>query len=293
MGPSALGRPCRAHLGACRGRPRLRADAPLGRSHGGRHTRALVRERRGDDGEAGRLPDTRTLGDSWGLGWIRYGWDGERLIGHDGTTLGQAAFLRVLPSHGLAVSLLTNGGHTTDLARELLGEVFAELAGLAMPAPVEPATTSVDVDPRAYAGRYERAGLTTEVFEGDEGLVLRSTVTGPLAALLPEPVHEYPLAPVEPGVFAIRAPGTTTWLAVTFYALADGARYVHYGARANPLVAIAWTNGRVSDRSRTPTSAKSQCGGAADAFRDVPRRRRGSSGGIRLLRNPAREQEAA
>ena len=185
------------------------------------------------------LPDTRTLGDSWGLGWIRYGWNGERLIGHDGTTLGQAAFLRVLPSHGLAVSLLTNGGHTTDLARELLGEVFAELAGLAMPAPVEPAATSVDVDPRAYAGRYERAGLTTEVFEGDEGLVLRSTVTGPLAALLPEPVHEYPLAPVEPGVFAIRAPETTTWLAVTFYALADGARYVHYGARANPLVGAA------------------------------------------------------
>ena len=56
------------------------------------------------------LPDTRTLGDSWGLGWIRYGWDGERLIGHDGNTIGQSAFLSVLPSHGLAVSLLTNGG---------------------------------------------------------------------------------------------------------------------------------------------------------------------------------------
>jgi len=31
-------------------------------------------------------------------------------------------------------------------------------------------------------------------------------------------------------------PGVETWSAVTFYALADGARYVHYGARANPLV---------------------------------------------------------
>ncbi len=30
------------------------------------------------------------------------------------------------------------------------------------------------------------------------------------------------------------------------------------------------------------------CGGEADAFRDLPRRRRGSSGGIPLLRNPLR-----
>ena len=40
------------------------------------------------------LPDKYILGDSWGLGWIRFGWDGQRLIGHDGNTIGQAAFLR-------------------------------------------------------------------------------------------------------------------------------------------------------------------------------------------------------
>src|SRR3954447_4172956 len=34
------------------------------------------------------VPDKYSLGDSWGLGWIRYGWDGHRLIGHDGNTLG-------------------------------------------------------------------------------------------------------------------------------------------------------------------------------------------------------------
>ena len=62
------------------------------------------------------LPDSRTLGDSWVSAAVRYGWGGERLIGHDGTTLGQAAFLRVLPSHGLAVALLTNGGYTLDLS---------------------------------------------------------------------------------------------------------------------------------------------------------------------------------
>ncbi len=46
------------------------------------------------------LPDKYILGDSWGLGWIRFGWDGRRLIGHDGNTIGQGAFLRVLPEEG-------------------------------------------------------------------------------------------------------------------------------------------------------------------------------------------------
>jgi hypothetical protein len=34
------------------------------------------------------LPDRHILGDSWGIGWIRFGWDGRRLIGHDGNTIG-------------------------------------------------------------------------------------------------------------------------------------------------------------------------------------------------------------
>ncbi len=84
------------------------------------------------------LPDRHTLGDSWGLGWIRYGWDGRRLIGHDGNTIGQSAFLRLLPEEGLAVMLLTNGGNTRDLYEELYRELFAELAGVELPAPFAP-----------------------------------------------------------------------------------------------------------------------------------------------------------
>ena len=84
------------------------------------------------------LPDTYTLGDSWGLGWIRFGWDGERLLGHDGNTIGQSAFLRLLPSHGLAVALLTNGGNTKDLFHDLYREIFDEAAGVEKPASLEP-----------------------------------------------------------------------------------------------------------------------------------------------------------
>jgi hypothetical protein len=80
--------------------------------------------------------------------------------------------------------------------------------------------------------------MTTEVFAGDEGLRLRATTTGPLAEVMPEPVHEFALVPVEPDLFVVRQPGETTWTAVTFYELEDGSRYVHYGARANPLVDV-------------------------------------------------------
>ena len=184
------------------------------------------------------LPDTYTLGDSWGLGWIRFGWDGERLLGHDGNTIGQSAFLRVLPSQRLAVALLTNGGNTKDLFHDLYREIFGQAAGVEKPAPLEPRASPPDVDPERYAGRYERSGMTTEVLVGDGGgLTLRATTTGPLADVVPEPVHEFPLVAVEPDLFVLRPPGVTTWTAVTFYSLADGSRYVHYGARANPLVA--------------------------------------------------------
>ena len=182
------------------------------------------------------LPDTRTLGDSWGLGWIRYGWDGERLIGHDGNTIGQSAFLSVLPAHGMAVSVLTNGGSARDLYHGLWSEIFRETVGVRMPAPLEPPASPPEFDPARYVGRYERSGITTEVTEQDGALTLRATVTGPLAELVPKPVHEYPLVPVEPDVFALKDPAETTWTAVTFYEIAGGARYVHYGARANPLV---------------------------------------------------------
>ena len=113
------------------------------------------------------LPDPYILGDSWGLGWIRFGWDGHRLIGHDGNTIGQAAFLRLLPEQGLAVTLLTNGGQTRDLYEELFREVFEEVAGVRMPAPLSPPEEPVDVDPSPFLGTYERASVRLEVLAAD------------------------------------------------------------------------------------------------------------------------------
>ncbi|MBZ5739156.1 serine hydrolase [Nocardioides mangrovi] len=188
------------------------------------------------------LPDKYILGDSWGLGWIRFGWDGERLVGHDGNTLGQAGFLRLLPAtddHGpLAVALLTNGGHTRDLYEDLYREVFREVAGVEMATPFAPPAEPVDVDIAPYVGTYARSSVRMEVLAGEDGNgpTLRTTVLGPLAEMVPDPVDEYPLVPVGPALFAVRPPEADTWAPVTFYELPTGERYVHFGVRATPRV---------------------------------------------------------
>jgi hypothetical protein len=182
------------------------------------------------------MPDKDTLGDSWGLGWIRFGWDGRRVYGHDGNTIGQSAFLRVLPEHGLAVTLLANGGSTHDLYEELYREIFAELAAVAMPRPLEPAATPPAVDASEFLGVYERESVRIDVLTRDEKLWMRQTVTGPLAELVPETTTEDELVPIGPGQFAYRPAGMRGWGSATFYTLPTGERYLHSGVRATPKV---------------------------------------------------------
>jgi CubicO group peptidase (beta-lactamase class C family) len=185
------------------------------------------------------LPDPYILGDSWGLGWIRFGWDGHRLLGHDGNTIGQAAFLRLLPEQGLAVTLLTNGGQTRDLYEDLLREVFEEVAGVRMPHPLTPPEAALEVDAAPHVGLYERASVRLEVLAADAEHptpTLRTTVTGTLAELEPEPTREYPMAALGPDLFLVRPPEAETWFPVTFYSLPTGERYLHFGARATRRV---------------------------------------------------------
>ena len=177
------------------------------------------------------LPDKHTLGDSWGLGWIRDGWSGRRLIGHDGNTIGQAAFLRLLPDAGLAVTLLTNGGNSRDLYDELYREIFAELAGVAMPRPLAPPAEPVTVDIAPHLGTYERASVRQEVLDGP---ILRVTLMGEIAEMTGEPVHEYPMVAVAENLFLVREPQAQNWTPVTFYELPTGEKYMHFGVRATP-----------------------------------------------------------
>jgi CubicO group peptidase (beta-lactamase class C family) len=183
------------------------------------------------------VPDQYTLGSHWGLGWILMTWDGRPVYGHDGGTIGQTAFLRIVPDAGIAICLLTNGGHTQDLFRDLFAEILAETAGLQMPTRLEPPATPPSIDLARYAGVYKREGIELTFAPADDRLVLTLKSFGPLAQALGD--HEDPKAdvlPVADDLFVARLPDDTSWTPVVFFRLDGGSEYVHFGARATPKV---------------------------------------------------------
>jgi CubicO group peptidase (beta-lactamase class C family) len=182
------------------------------------------------------VPDRWTLGSHWGLGWILMTW-GRPVYGHDGNTLGQAGFLRIVPDAGVAVCLLANGGHARDLFIDLFGEILGELAGVEMPARLEPAATPPDVDLTRYAGDYAREGVEMTLTIEGQGLQARLRSTSALAEALgsedPPPMQ---VLPVTDDVFVAKGPDDESWTPFVFFRLDDGTDYVHFGARANPKV---------------------------------------------------------
>ncbi|MFJ4650289.1 serine hydrolase [Nocardia sp. NPDC088792] len=166
--------------------------------------------------------------DSWGLGWWRADWNGDRVFGHSGGTLGQTALLQVLPEHKLAFTILTNG-----VAVGLFDELSAEIAALAGVTPREqyrPTPSATEVEAARYTGRYERESQRLDVFDTADGLVLRMAGTGTLAEFVPE--AELPLVPVAEDLFAVHLPGSDRWTPVTFHRLPGGQRYAHLQGRA-------------------------------------------------------------
>jgi CubicO group peptidase (beta-lactamase class C family) len=171
-----------------------------------------------------------------GLAWAISDWGGRRVLGHDGGTIGQWAFLRVVPDAGVAVALLTNGGRPTSLFRELCGAVLAEVAGVEMPPDALPPESPLRFDPAPYLGTYEREGASIEVTARDGGMVAIQTVIGLGSELTPEPV-ELPLVLFDDTdeTFLARHPAVPdTWLPVRFLTLPDGSRCMHVGGRATP-----------------------------------------------------------
>ncbi|MGI5500319.1 serine hydrolase [Lentzea sp. CA-135723] len=181
------------------------------------------------------LPDTGGLPDSWGLGWIRFGWDGDRLIGHDGNTVGQSAYLLIAPEHDLAVTLLTNVDTSRELYVELFREIFADLAGIDVPQARKPAAEPPSVELAKHVGRYERASLRFDITLGDNGLRLDATPTGTFAGVVPKP-EVVDLVPFADDVFLYRWPRDKAWTTVVFYSLPSGEPYLYSGFRSTPKV---------------------------------------------------------
>lgn len=178
------------------------------------------------------VPNRWTVAQQWGLGWFLNEWGGRRVYGHDGGTIGQAAFLRVEPERGLAVALLTNGGGTHGLFEDVFSAVFAEFCQVEVPrfAPPDERLDDIVATPDAV---YERNTARITVHNEREAVTALLETTGELAGL--EPSYELELRPVGGSLWAGLS-GDGSWEPLLFFDV-EGTPYVHHHLRATPRIA--------------------------------------------------------
>ena len=188
---------------------------------------------------------------SWGLGWWRTDWGGTPVLGHDGASSGQRAFLRLLPTAGVAVAVLTNGGGGNALSREVMARLVEIATGLEIPSAFTPTPAEYGDGHSELVGTYRRDSEIIEVSLAPDGsLRMRATWVG---ALLDgeddeddltedfelEPAHQHDATMAPPVlVLAARSPSSGGTIpgpaeSVTFYRLPDGRQVLHFRMRAS------------------------------------------------------------
>ncbi|MEE1766770.1 serine hydrolase [Streptomyces sp. JV185] len=157
------------------------------------------------------MPALGIMGTHWGLGWMLFGWEGGEVIGHDGGTIGQSAFLRVVPERNVAVALLTNGGQPLHVYQQVLGKLLDELAGVKLPALPQPNPVDVQADLSRYVGAYSSMVADTVVTAEDGKLWIKRSPKGIFAQLSGAPPAKEELLPYLDDTFVANlpeAPGT-------------------------------------------------------------------------------------
>ncbi|SDI52190.1 serine hydrolase domain-containing protein [Nonomuraea jiangxiensis] len=129
---------------------------------------------------------------SYGLGMERHGWDGGTVLGHAGSTIGQYAYLRMVPEADVAVVLLTNGGGAEALHADLVHPLLAELAGVRAPAPVTPPAAAPLSDPGRYVGDFDMGVATIRIGHDGQGPLTMTVIprVAAVEALVTNPVTE-------------------------------------------------------------------------------------------------------
>jgi CubicO group peptidase (beta-lactamase class C family) len=182
------------------------------------------------------------LGRAWGLGWILDRWGEVDVIGHDGNSIGQNAFMRVAPAEGFGFCLQTNVGSALLLYREVASWLFGERFGVGPSPDPELIAEETVADPARYTGLYQREGLRLEV-GADDSAHLLATVTPTHEVAQSQgwpPMVDLPLRPTDrPDTFMLRVPIADADLPAVFFSPEEpGGKptYVHYGARAKRRV---------------------------------------------------------
>ena len=188
------------------------------------------------------LVDDTVLGESWGLGWILDHFDDVAVIGHDGNSLGQNAFMRVAPEQRFGFCLQTNVESALAMYRELADWLFEQRLGVTTRQDPAALGSPVVADPSRYVGTYQREGLVFEIAEAEGGSLVASVKVSHAAAEMQNlpPMDDLPLVPVvRDDSFLLELPIADSALLAVFFNPEDASAapsYLHFGGRAHRRV---------------------------------------------------------
>jgi CubicO group peptidase (beta-lactamase class C family) len=177
------------------------------------------------------LPPLGLMGTHWGLGWELFDWPGGLVFGHDGGTVGQSAFLRVVPGKDVAIAVLTNGGNPIAIYSEVFGHLLKELADIELPASPVPPASPRRIDAARYLGTYANSMGRTEIAQDGDGRIwMTDTPLGELAELVGE-VEKTELVPLEEDILIPATPRYGIYLPQVFVGDDGSGRslYIHSG----------------------------------------------------------------
>jgi len=182
------------------------------------------------------IPGVGGRGDAVGLTWRLNRWDGRQIVGHDGSTIGQTAYLRVDLQAGVAACLLTNSPESQGLYQRLFSEIFSACAGITVPAGPGPAAGPVDGDLRRHAGRYERTSWRYDVCVRDGRLHVIPGLTDARETFSDDEPKEFDLHPTDAtgDRFVGRLYDNQPWTPVVFGRLGDQTPYIYASGRVTP-----------------------------------------------------------
>ena len=179
------------------------------------------------------IPGVDGRGDAVGLTWRLNHWNGRQIIGHDGGTIGQTAYLRVDPQAGVAACLLTNASESQGLYRRLFSEIFSACAGITVPDGPQPAADPAGLDLQRHAGRYERTSWRYDVCVRDGLLHVIPGLTDARETFSDDEPKEFDLHPTDAtgDRFVGRLYDSQPWSPVVFGRLDDQTPYIYAGGR--------------------------------------------------------------
>lgn len=177
--------------------------------------------------------------DEWALGWRVEHWGDVDVLAHDGDTVGQRAFLRVVPETDSALVVLTNSTRGEHVAAAVFDAVGPELLG-ATPTPIpDPLPVDQRPDPSMCSGIYERMHQRLAIAGGPDDTLRMTIIPDDLFSLAGMKERTLTLLPIDETRFCTQDPDTGVESLVVMVDDDEDDRpsYVHYGRRAHRRIA--------------------------------------------------------